>query len=339
MAPRSVALPPKSHILVTGSSGYIGSQVVNSLLELGYVVRGTVRSPKPWLDELFKQRFGQHSFDTVLVSDFDDRRLLAQIMDGISGIVHVASDVTFNPDPDTVIPWVVRAILNILEAASKQPSVKRVVLTSSSTAALVPIVGAEGVRVDESTWNDLSVQIARNQSLPAEQLGFHVYAASKTEGERQAWKWVDEHKPSFVFNSVLPNFTTGRVLHPLIKGSSMGCIRALFKGDQSMFSRFFPQWYVDVNDTARLHAIALLDPLVISQRIFAFAAPIQLRDIICALQKLRPSKMLPDPPAKECRDLTDVLPSRKAEKLLQSFYGQAGWTPLETSLANGIEDL
>lgn len=89
MAPVSVALPPRSHILVTGSSGYIGSQVVNSLLELGYVVRGTVRSPKPWLDEFFQERFGQHSFETVLVSGFEDTRLLAQIMDGISGIVHV----------------------------------------------------------------------------------------------------------------------------------------------------------------------------------------------------------------------------------------------------------
>jgi len=32
-----------------------------------------------------------------------------------------------------------------------------------------------------------------------------VYAASKTEGEREAWNWVKKTQPGFVLNTVLPN--------------------------------------------------------------------------------------------------------------------------------------
>ena len=33
-----------------------------------------------------------------------------------------------------------------------------------------------------------------------------VYRASKTEAERQAWKWVDENRPDYVLNTILPCF-------------------------------------------------------------------------------------------------------------------------------------
>lgn len=60
-----------------------------------------------------------------------------------------ASDVSFSSDPQAVIPKVVKGVLNALEAASKHSSVKRFVLTSSSSAALLPPLN-EQVIVDES---------------------------------------------------------------------------------------------------------------------------------------------------------------------------------------------
>jgi nucleoside-diphosphate-sugar epimerase len=45
------ALSRGSRVLVTGANGYIASHVVDQLLGPGYIVRGTVRSPKAWLDE------------------------------------------------------------------------------------------------------------------------------------------------------------------------------------------------------------------------------------------------------------------------------------------------
>lgn len=32
-----------------------------------------------------------------------------------------------------------------------------------------------------------------------------TYAASKTEQEHTAWKWMEENKPPFVLNTILPN--------------------------------------------------------------------------------------------------------------------------------------
>lgn len=58
---------------------------------------------------------------------------------------------SFNPDPEAVIPGVVKGVLNALEAASKHTSVKRFVLTSSSSAALLPPLNEEVV-VDESMY-------------------------------------------------------------------------------------------------------------------------------------------------------------------------------------------
>jgi nucleoside-diphosphate-sugar epimerase len=54
-----------------------------------------------------------------------------------------------SPDPNAVIPKVVAGVLNVLEAASKHASVKRFVLTSSSSAALIPSPN-EKIVVDES---------------------------------------------------------------------------------------------------------------------------------------------------------------------------------------------
>ncbi|KAA1475107.1 hypothetical protein DENSPDRAFT_873798 [Dentipellis sp. KUC8613] len=61
-----VALPP-SKVLVIGASGFSGVWVVKTLLEKGYVVRGTVRSEAKgkYLEEYFKSHPGK--FEFVLV--------------------------------------------------------------------------------------------------------------------------------------------------------------------------------------------------------------------------------------------------------------------------------
>ncbi|GKZ52116.1 hypothetical protein AbraIFM66951_000537, partial [Aspergillus brasiliensis] len=50
-----LALPKGALILVTGANGFIASHVSDQLLQMGYRVRGTVRSEKPWLEEHFRQ--------------------------------------------------------------------------------------------------------------------------------------------------------------------------------------------------------------------------------------------------------------------------------------------
>lgn len=101
------------------------------------------------------------------------------------------------------------------------------------------------------------------------------------------------------------------------------------------------EWYVDVQDTARLHVIALLDPDVKNERIFAFAGPYNYTDVIGILRKLRPHlcSVIPDPPKNEGRDMCDVKGSKRAELLLKEFFGRPGWVSMEDSLALGIANV
>lgn len=126
-----------------------------------------------------------------------------------------------------VINGTIAHTLTTLKAAAAQPSIKSFVLTSSSSSALVPVPNKEGVVVDEctcafpacffqrmwciliwhflATWNDEAVKAAWSPDTPEDQLRYTIYAASKTEGERNLWKWAKENNPPFVVNAVLPD--------------------------------------------------------------------------------------------------------------------------------------
>ncbi|PYH88755.1 hypothetical protein BO71DRAFT_338163, partial [Aspergillus ellipticus CBS 707.79] len=135
-----------------------------------------------------------------------------------------------------------------------------------------------------------------------------VYAASKTEGERQAWRWIEENKPGFGFNAVLPCFNV--------------------------------KWYVDVEDVARLCIISLLDRSVQSERIFAFGGPAHWEDTIPFLRKLRPeNSRIPDAPVGLPRDKTVIHGRGRAEGLLRGFYGREGFTGVQESLRVGVEGM
>lgn len=121
-------------------------------------------------------------------------------------------------DPNEGVPVVVNGTLNALQAAAKVPSMKRVVLTSSSTAAASPNPNVEFV-IDENTWNETAVKAAwAPPPYEGLQRRLDVYSASKTQGEQAAWKFVEENRPQFVLNTVLPNANMGKILLPEHQG-------------------------------------------------------------------------------------------------------------------------
>lgn len=83
------AIQPGARIVVTGANGYIASHIIDTLLSLGYLVRGTIRSEKQWLDEFFESKYGQGRFETVVVPRLDDEQVLARVLSGVIGLVHV----------------------------------------------------------------------------------------------------------------------------------------------------------------------------------------------------------------------------------------------------------
>ena len=139
-----------------------------------------------------------------------------------------------------MIPQTIAGTINVLASAAKEASVKRVVYTSSSTAAVTPLPNVE-FSVDETTWNESAVKAAWEPPPYPAGHAYAVYSSSKTEAERAAWEFVRENKPNFVLNTVLPNANFGQILDPKNQsGSTASMVRDLFHGKLTAFIKGLP---------------------------------------------------------------------------------------------------
>lgn len=89
------ALPLGSRILVTGANGYISTHVVDQLLGLGYSVRGTLRTEKPWLNEYFLNKYGKGRFETVVIS-LQNKDEVDRALDGVDGLIHLVLSTSYS---------------------------------------------------------------------------------------------------------------------------------------------------------------------------------------------------------------------------------------------------
>lgn len=314
----------------------IASHVCDQLLQAGYQVRGTVRSEEKakWLYELFDSKYGKGKFTAVTVPDMVADGAFDEAVKGVSGICHVASVLTFSKKVEEVIPPTVKGTLNILTAATLEPKIKSFVYTSSSTAALTPVLDKKIV-VTKETWN---AAVVEETDKNAEADPFIVYSASKTLAEQAVWKAVKETNPPFQVAAVLPNANYGKILQPggEMSSSTGSWPVMLFNGDKTPLN-FPPQWFVDVADNARIHVAALIDPSCNGQRIFAFAQTFNWSEVLDGLRKGYPNKHFIDGIEGEGHDLSEM-PNSDAEELLRKHFGK-GWTTLDESLKENTATL
>ncbi|KAI4097928.1 MAG: hypothetical protein LQ348_003309 [Seirophora lacunosa] len=341
---QQATIPKGSLVLVTGVNGYIASHIAEQLLEHGYRVRGTVRDPykADYMHAVFDEKYGADAFEVEIVRDMAAEGAFDEVMKGCAGVIHVASDLTLNPDPHQVIPMVVSGVKNILGAAARNPCVKRFVYTSSSAAATPPVAN-KAFHVDASTWNEAEVDVAWAPPPYTEERRLAVYAASKTLAEKECWRFVAEEKPAFVLNAVLPNCNIGRILSKAQPASTGGWYKKMWDGDDAetlkLLHQFPPQHYVNVTDTALLHLAALLEEDVVGERLLAFAGPFNFNDTADLLEKIdadtggggRRWERIKDAP----KDLKTV-DTERAQELLRR-YGRPGFTGLEASLKEAVE--
>ena len=90
----------------------------------------------------------------------------------------------------------VEGTLNVLNACLKAPSVRRVIVTSSTAA----IVCNKTTPHTEADWNTVST------------LDTTPYAVSKTLAEQAAWKFMDTNHPHFTLTAINPCLIFGPVL-------------------------------------------------------------------------------------------------------------------------------
>ena len=159
-------------------------------------------------------------------------------------MVHLASVLTFDPDPNKVIPAVVSGAVNAASSAAKQASVKRFVYTSSSVAITAAKPNVE-FTISTNDWNIDDIEAAWKPPPYEKERAWAVYGASKTQAEQEIWKFLKEDKPGFVLNTVLPNANFGPILSDKQPASTAGWIKSLYNGDLDAVTTVKstpPQW-------------------------------------------------------------------------------------------------
>lgn len=330
-------LPKGSTILVTGVTGYIGAWAAQEALEIGYKVRGGVRSVEKaaWLQAHFDKSFpGQYS--QVEIADVSDIDAFKAAIKGVAGVIHVAANLQLSADPEPYIPDTVRDVLAYLRAADAEESIKSFVWTSSSLSAVE--WGTTGT-VAKDSYNEGAVKQAWDPAFEHPAKTFLVYSAAKAQAEQAAWKYVQEEKPHFTLNIILPSCNMGPSLvfekqgHP----STGGWPKALYEGDLSLISNIPPQHFIDVRDCGKLHVAALVDSDTSNERLWGFADRYSWNSVLAYFRKFWPDKKFIDDIEGLGWDDT-TLPIESALKALKNVYGQDGWTDIETALRHSAFD-
>lgn len=241
-------------------------------------------------------------------------------------------------DPNIAIPMVIAGTVNALKAAAAA-DIKRFVLTSSSTAAASPQPD-KVFNIDAETWNNDAVKAAwAPPPYEGVQRKLDVYSASKTEGERAAWDFVrnDHTAKGMVLNCVLPNMNIGEILSIEHQGypSTMGWIKALWGGfsgpGEADLKDNPPQYYINVDENATVHVVALICADVVGERLFTFARPYGWNDLLGIFKKRYPDrKFIAD--IEGLGEDKSIVANGRAEELLKRVKGK-GWEGLEESVA------
>jgi nucleoside-diphosphate-sugar epimerase len=174
----------KPVVLITGVSGYVGSQVCNYFLkDGGFTVRGTVRD-KDNKDKIapLEAAFGDDFKNLELRNaDLLDAESLDKAIEGATYVIHTASPFHFKTEKlEELIAPAVDGTLNALKAAAKHKC-KRVVVTSSRAAISF---GRDPVPI----WNDTHWSDIENLTEAGLSVG-GGYMLSKTLAEKAAWDY------------------------------------------------------------------------------------------------------------------------------------------------------
>ncbi|MFY9307894.1 MAG: NAD-dependent 4,6-dehydratase LegB [Bacteroidia bacterium] len=133
-------------VLVTGADGFIGSHLVEKLIDEGHKVKAFVYynsfNSWGWLDSFPKEKLSQIE---IFTGDIRDSNGVRTAVKGVDTIYHLAALIAIPysyHSPDSYVDTNVKGTLNILQAA-RDYDVNRILVTSTSevygTALYVPI--------------------------------------------------------------------------------------------------------------------------------------------------------------------------------------------------------
>ena len=237
------------------------------------------------------------------------------------GVFHVASPFHFkyqDPQKDLIDP-AVNGTLNVLEACSKESSVRRVVLTSSA-AAIYGAPLSQSETFDESNWNTKST------------IETSPYPLSKVLAEKAAWEFCEKQQRLFDLIVINPPLIIGPVLKPKseedLNTSSEMILKYLNGSNKNVANGGLG--FVDVRDVAKAHILAMETPQAKGRYICAFGS-FTWKHFCETLRKLFPGY----PIATEGGN--DVAPYFKTDKIRKELAME--FIPIEQTLKDLVESL
>lgn len=270
-------------VLVTGASGFIAKHIILQLLNQGYDVVGSLRSPKrgdevikavtPHLNEAtdLEKRL---RFVTLDLSSDDG---WADAMTGVDALLHTASPFPLNQpkNADDIIRPAVDGTLRALKSAH-QAGITRVVLTSSVAAIAYGHQKNASREFDHTDWT------------PLDQGYISPYTRSKTMAEMAAWDFVKNAAPEMELTTVNPALVVGAPLDEHY-GASQSLIERLLKASDPMLPKM-AMGLVDVLDIAAMHVRALDHPASIGERLPGSAEVLRFKGMAEIVKQAYPDR-------------------------------------------------
>ncbi|MFT5668579.1 MAG: nucleoside-diphosphate-sugar epimerase [Vicingaceae bacterium] len=234
-------------VLVTGATGYVAGRLVEKLLNEGITVHAAVRSPDnkektKYLDAIAANASGEIKY---FKADLLEEGSYNEAAKGCELIFHTASPFTLtikDPQKDLVDP-ALKGTRNVLNAATKSGSVKRVIVTSSCAAIIgdaKDTLSAPNNTMTEAEWNTTST------------VDHQPYSYSKTVAEKEAWKMMKEQDQWDVV-TINPSFVIGPGINPHGTSETFEIMKMMGNGDMKMGAPDFRIGAVDVRDLATAH--------------------------------------------------------------------------------------
>jgi nucleoside-diphosphate-sugar epimerase len=234
------ALQKGELVLITGGTGWLGSHIANEALAAGLRIRLAIRSEvkAKQLVEALEKLHGKGRIETVVVQDFVHDGAYNEAIKGVHGVVHAATDITFSDNRDVVVGAVLKAYKTFFDAARSEQSVRRVVITSSSTAVghANTVAGSKTQHLDASVYHEEVVE----QSISSPSRG-NVYAASKCLSEKYA---MSQSSPELVVTAIVPDSIVGAPVPGYNISSSGKWLEDLANGKDEFYTTFGPIWQV-----------------------------------------------------------------------------------------------
>ena len=243
-------------VLVTGATGYVAGVLIKELLSLGVTVHAAVRDPSK------TSRF-QHLIDLAVKSPGNIKFFKGDLLevgsyaDGMKGcgiVFHTASPFTMrvnDPQSDLVIP-AVHGTRNVLNSATKTPSVTRVIVTSSVAAICTDASDtykAPNHVLTEEVWNFSA------------SLNYQPYSFSKTMAELAAWEIAGSQR-QWTLATINPSLVMGPGVIYHESAESFKVLKDLGFGGMKSGAPNFALGIVDVRDVAHAHIVAAYDESV-----------------------------------------------------------------------------